>query len=109
MISAVWRGERPLWELFWLWYLLGGALVTAACIVVAFFVLASIEPTVLPWLTIFVGPVLSIPYQILILVGLARGVARAESAWRYPALAFVVLVQMMAPIVLLSVPFAVKW
>src|SRR5688572_3773038 len=39
MIGAVWRGERPLWELFWLWYLLGGAIVAAACLAGAFFVL----------------------------------------------------------------------
>jgi hypothetical protein len=109
MISAVWRGERPLWELFWLWYLLGGAIVAVACIAVAFFVLRAIEPTVLPWLTLFVGPVLTIPYQVIVIVGTVRAAVRAETPWRYLALGCIGVFLTLAPLVMLFVPFAIKW
>ena len=109
MIAAVWRGERPLWELFWLWYLAGGMAVVAACFVVAFYVLVAIEPTVLPWLTIFFGPLLAMPYQILAVVGVVRGAVKAEPPWRQITLGVVILWFMLGPLMILLAPFSLQW
>jgi hypothetical protein len=109
MIGAVWRGERPLWELFFLWYLVGGAVVVAVCFVIAFFALAAIEPTVLPWLTLYVGPLLTIPYQIMAIVGVVRGAVKAEPPWRQLTLASIFMWFMLGPFMILLAPLAIQW
>ena len=107
MFAAVWRGERPLWELFWLWWIVGGSFVAVAGLVLAFFILLSIEPSVLPWFSPFLGALLVLPYQIWAIVGVIRGALAAPPPWRQVTLAFMVLWVLVVPALMFLAPFVV--
>jgi hypothetical protein len=102
MIGAVWRGERPLWELFFLWWIVVGGAVSGLCIVTAFIVLLFIEASVLPWFSPFVGAVIALPYQVWAIVGVIRGALRAATPWRQLTLAFMILWLTIGPIGVLA-------
>jgi hypothetical protein len=75
-LRALWAGELPLGEAFWtfaigiglLVYLITGAL---------FLALLTIER---PWAALFVGHALSLPYNIVALVGVWRSANRYQGA-----------------------------
>jgi hypothetical protein len=75
-LRALWAGELPLGEAFWtfaigiglLIYLVTGAL---------FLALLSIDR---PWAALFVGHVLTLPYNIVALVGVWRSAGRYQGA-----------------------------
>ncbi len=70
----LWLGAMPLPEAFWQWAVLGGILVNGST-TAGFLALLVAER---PFLAFFVGYVLSVPYNIVVTVGVWR------SAGRYP-------------------------
>lgn len=68
VLGRLWRGELPLAELFWLYVVLGGILVN---LVTSGVFLALVTAERLP-LAFLVGYGLSLPYNMLVLVGLWR-------------------------------------
>jgi hypothetical protein len=79
MIGKVLRGELPLWTLFAL-FLVTIVLGPIVVFGLVLFGLIGIEPTALPWLSLFIGPlaVLAVvgPIATVLAVGIFRGAAR---------------------------------
>jgi hypothetical protein len=65
MIGRLWRGDLPLDVAFWNWAVIGGLLVNIVTSVVFFLLLKSGQPL----LAVVVGYVLSVPYNVLAMVG----------------------------------------
>lgn len=83
----LWRGELPLAEAFWLWAVLGAILVNLGTTAL-FLALVSAGQTLAAWLA---GYALSVPYNILALVGVWRSADRyqergeGEAVWAHAA------------------------
>jgi len=73
-LKALWRGDMPLGDAFWGWVVLGGLVVNVTTSVV-FLVLISLDQ---PWPALLVGYGLSLPYNLVALVGVWRSAARHE-------------------------------
>ena len=73
-LLRLWRGALPLGEAFWLWGILGGAVVNLFLSLAALLLLAMEFPPALA-LLVLVAP---IPYNVLILVGVWRSAGRPE-------------------------------
>ncbi|NKX44811.1 hypothetical protein [Roseicyclus persicicus] len=73
-LMALWRGDLSLGEAFWTWAVLG-ALVVNVTTSVAFLALVSADR---PWLALAAGYALSVPYNLVVLVGVWRAAARDE-------------------------------
>ena len=73
-LAALWRGEVPLSEAFWTWFVFVGVPLNLATSVL-FLVLISMER---PVAALVVGYLLSVPYNILVAVGVWRAAGRAE-------------------------------
>jgi hypothetical protein len=71
-ITALWRGELPLGDAFWTWAVLGGLIVNVSTSV-AFLALISADMT---WPAMIIGYGCSVPYNIVVLVGVWRAAAR---------------------------------
>ncbi|MGE0725047.1 MAG: hypothetical protein AB7O45_11770 [Alphaproteobacteria bacterium] len=67
-LRRLWRGEVPLNDAFWNWAVLGGLAVNVSTSI-AFLALISAD---LPYAALFVGYVLSVPYNIVVAVGVWR-------------------------------------
>ncbi len=67
-IRRLWRGEMPLAEAFWTWAVVGGLLVNGGTTALS---LVLVERD-LPILAIAGGYLLSVPYNILAIVGVWR-------------------------------------
>lgn len=80
---ALWRGEKPLGEAFWLWAVLGATVVNLGTTGL-FLALVSAGHVLAAWI---VGYAISIPYNILALVGVWRGADRFEGSefWAHAA------------------------
>jgi hypothetical protein len=78
-IGRLWRGEVPLNGAFWNWAVLGGLAVNLSTTIL-FLVLISNE---LPVAALIVGYGLSVPYNILVAVGVWRSAARHEGDPRW--------------------------
>lgn len=90
-LRALWFGKLPLAEAFWTWVVAVGLVVNLASSV-AFLALISAD---LPWAAIFVGYVLSVPYNVLAVVGLWRSAAAYTGKPRHADLARLVTVVLM--------------
>lgn len=75
-VAGLWRGEVPLGEAFWVWAVLGAAVVNFGTSAL-FLALVSMEMALLAWIA---GYALSIPYNVLALVGVWRSAERYEEA-----------------------------
>lgn len=73
-LLLLWRGEMPLPRAFWGWAVLGGLLVNAITSGL-FLVLVMAD---MPVLALLAGYVPSVPYNVLVMVGVLR------AAGRYP-------------------------
>ncbi len=71
-ISRLWRGELPLFTAFWTWAVLGGLLVNITSSA-AFLALVSNDH---PILAIIAGYATSLPYNLVVSVGVWRSAAR---------------------------------
>ena len=75
-LRALWSGDLPLGEAFWT-YAVGVALAVNLITSLLFLVLISWDR---PIAALFVGYALSVPYNIVALVGVWRSAARYEGA-----------------------------
>ncbi|GHD62666.1 hypothetical protein GCM10017083_51690 [Thalassobaculum fulvum] len=71
---ALWRGDLPLVDAFWTWTVFGGLLVNISTSV-AFLALITVD---LPWVALIVGYGLSLPYNLVTVVGVWRSAARHD-------------------------------
>ncbi len=67
-LLALWRGDLPLDAAFWSWTVIGGLLVNISTSI-AFLALITAD---LAWLAVLVGYGLSLPYNVVALVGVWR-------------------------------------
>jgi hypothetical protein len=96
-LRALWAGELPLGEAFWTFAIGIGLLVSLATGALAL-VLITLDR---PWSALFVGHVLSVPYNIVALVGVWRSAARHQGKAFYADLARIV-----SPVVMLLLSLA---
>jgi hypothetical protein len=73
-LRALWSGELPLGEAFWT-FAIGIGLLVNLTTSGAFLALIMVDR---PWAALFVGYVLSVPYNVVALVGVWRSAARYE-------------------------------
>jgi hypothetical protein len=72
MIGRMWRGDLPLDVAFWNWAVIGGLLVNIMTSIVFFLLLQSGQAL----LAVVVGYALSVPYNVLAMVGVWRSAGR---------------------------------
>jgi hypothetical protein len=82
-LRSIWRGDLPLREAFWTWVIGVGLLVNLSSSVL-FLALMTADR---PWAALVVGYVLSVPYNILAVVGVWRSAARYEGEAGHAGLA----------------------
>lgn len=85
-LRALWAGELPLGEAFWTFAIGIGLLVNLASSAL-FLALITVDR---PWSALFVGYVLSVPYNVVALVGVWRSAARYEGERLHADLARIV-------------------
>ncbi len=73
-LRALRRGDLPLSEAFWTWTVTIGLIVNMSSTLL-FLVLITLDQ---PWVALFVGYVLSMPYNLLAVVGVWRSAARYQ-------------------------------
>lgn len=95
-LRDLWRGDLPLQNAFWNWAVLGGLIVNLASS--AAFLLLMTADQMIP--ALIVGYGLSVPYNILVSVGVWRSADRYEGERRWADLAKLAAV---AGMILLSV------
>ena len=91
-LSRLWRGEIPLFTAFWTWAVLGGLLINIASSA-AFLVLVSNDQ---PVLAVLAGYATSLPYNLLVTVGVWRAAARYTGERQWAELARIATVVGMA-------------
>lgn len=93
-LGRLWRGELPLAQAFWTWAVLGALLVNGTTSL-AFLALLAQGWT---WTALLVGYALSVPYNLVVLVGVWRAAERDRSvlaeAARWVALVWLVLLSL---------------
>ena len=70
-LKSLWRGELRLGDAFWNWAVIGALAVNVSTTILRL-VLITIDQ---PWLSLIVGYALSVPYNIVALVGVWRSAA----------------------------------
>jgi hypothetical protein len=73
-LLRLWRGELPLGEAFWTYAVLGGLLVNALTSLALLALIAADRPLA----ALAAGYALSVPYNVIALVGVWRSAARHE-------------------------------
>jgi hypothetical protein len=96
-LRALWAGELPLGEAFWTFAIGIGLLVNLSTSAL-FLVLITLDR---PWSGLFVGHALSVPYNVVAMVGVWRSAARHQGKALYANLARIV-----APVVMLLLSLA---
>ena len=71
-IHTVWQGERALTEVFWTWAVTGGVIVNGFSSGLFFFLITIDQPVA----ALIVGYVPTIPYNVLVTVGVWRSAGR---------------------------------
>lgn len=94
-LGRLWRGELPLTDAFWTWAVSIGFVVNAGTSVACYILLMADRPVE----ALIVGYLLSIPFNIVVTVGVLRSSRREDAD---PALARVVRVTIIPVMVLLS-------
>lgn len=82
------RGELALEDAFWNWAVLGGLLVNVASSALFLFLIVADRPIA----ALLVGYVLSVPYNVIVTVGVWRSAARYDGERRWADLARIVTV-----------------
>lgn len=78
-LTSLWRGDLSLGEAVWTWAVLGGLLVNVTTSI-AFLVLLSMDQ---PWPALIVGYGCSVPYNVVVVVGVWRSAARYNPPHRH--------------------------
>jgi hypothetical protein len=73
-IGRLWRGELPLGDAFWMWAVLGGLVVNGVTTGLSLVLVGQGMPIA----GLVVGNVLSLPYNVLVIVGVWRAADRFE-------------------------------
>jgi hypothetical protein len=73
-LGALWRGEMRLGEAFWTWAVLGGLFVNVSTSVVFLILITQDRPV----MALIAGYGISLPYNLLALVGVWRSAARHD-------------------------------
>jgi hypothetical protein len=94
-LRRLWQGDLPLDQAFWNWAVIGGILVNAST-TIAFLALVMNGYTAAAFVA---GYAVSIPYNIMVSVGVWRSAARYQGDRRWAGLARIVTV---AGMILLS-------
>ncbi|MDP1962163.1 MAG: hypothetical protein Q8K93_08180 [Reyranella sp.] len=71
-LRSLWLGDLPLGEAFWTWAIGVGLLVNLTTTALFLALLVADQP----WPALFVGYVLSVPYNVVAVVGVWRSAAR---------------------------------
>ena len=95
-VTRLWNGETPLPKAFWSWAVFGGLIVNLTSSA-AFLFLIMAERTVAAAIA---GYLFSVPYNLVVVVGVWRAAARYDGEQRWADLARIVTV---AGMVVLSV------
>ncbi len=82
------RGELALEDAFWNWAVLGGLLVNVASSAFFLFLIVADRPVA----ALVVGYALSVPYNVIVTVGVWRSAARYDGERRWADLARIVTV-----------------
>jgi hypothetical protein len=90
-LRCLWSGELPLGEAFWTWAIGVGLLVNLTTSIL-FLALIGVDR---PWAALFVGYVLSVPYNALAVVGVWRSAARYRGPAAHAELARIATVIVM--------------
>ncbi len=90
-LRSLWLGELPLGEAFWTWAIGVGLLVNLTTSAL-FLALITADR---PWAALFVGYALSVPYNVVAVVGVWRSAARYKGPTRHAELARIVIVIVM--------------
>lgn len=92
-LGQLWAGELPLEEAFWTWAVAGGLLVNLATSLSFLALLAADRPIA----ALIAGYLPSVPYNLVVLVGVWRAAARdAGDPYRATLMRLVTLVGMVA-------------
>ncbi|WP_342240268.1 hypothetical protein [Inquilinus sp. OTU3971] len=75
-IVRFWCGELPLGRAFWLWGILGGAIVNLVSTLLALMLLTAHAPT---WLAALVF-IAHLPWNVVLLIGVWRSAGRDETS-----------------------------
>jgi hypothetical protein len=94
-LHRLWRGELPLGEAFWSYAVLGGLAVNAVTSLLLLALIAADQPLA----ALAVGYGLSLPYNLVALVGVWRSAGRHEGA---PLRANLIRIVTLAGMILLS-------
>jgi hypothetical protein len=73
-LRSLWLGDLPLGDAFWTWAIAIGLLVNLTTSAL-FLVLITADQ---PWAALFVGYALSVPYNVVAVVGVWRSAARYQ-------------------------------
>jgi len=73
-VSALWRGKVALGEAFWTWAVFGGLMVNVSTSLLLL-VLVMLDQL---WLALIIGKGLSLPYNLVVVVGVWRAAAVYE-------------------------------
>jgi hypothetical protein len=90
-VRSLWLGELPLGEAFWTWAIGIGLLVNVTTSAL-FLALITADR---PWAALFVGYALSVPYNVVAVVGVWRSAARYQGPAAHAELARIVIVIVM--------------
>jgi hypothetical protein len=90
-LRSLWLGELPLGEAFWAWAIGIGLLVNLTTSVLFLALITNDRP----WLALLVGYGLSVPYNILAVVGVWRSAAHHDGPAGHAELARIVVVVVM--------------
>ena len=88
ILRRLWKGELTLQNAFWNWAVLGGLAVNAASSALFLVLIASGRPV----LALVFGYAPSVPYNVVVAVGVWRSAERYEGARRWAELARIVTV-----------------
>jgi len=91
MLGRLWRGELALAETFWTWAVFGGLIINLATTGIFLALIMTDRPTVA--LIAGYGP--SLPYNVVVTVGVWRAAARYPGERRWADLARIVTVTAM--------------
>ena len=87
-VHRLWRGEIPLPDAFWTWAVTGGLLVNIASSILFLYLVTADRPVA----ALIVGYAPSIPYNVLVTVGVWRSAERYEGERQWADLARTVTV-----------------
>jgi hypothetical protein len=82
-LLGIWRGDLPLNIAFWNWAVAGGLVVNIISSALFLFLMLAKQPI----LAVIVGYVLSLPYNLIVTVGVWRSAERYEGDIRWAHLA----------------------